>query len=112
MTKLKLFQDTVCEVMNLAGGKCLVRDSKGEELEVYEYELSPIPLSKELLEYLGFRFDAVDYRIKKWKCYRLTKVRRVYLSPSFFVEKELFTLPIVFNEDTKCNNQWNYIAPP
>lgn len=42
MEQLKLFQDTVCEVMNLAGGKCLVRDSKGEELEVYEYELSPI----------------------------------------------------------------------
>ena len=57
MEKLVLFNDNVCEIMNLAGGKCLVRDGKGEELEVYEYELSPIPLSKELLEYLGFRFD-------------------------------------------------------
>ena len=28
--------------MNLAGGKRLVRDSKGEEFEVYEHELSDI----------------------------------------------------------------------
>lgn len=69
MEQIKLFQDTVCEVKNLASGKCLVRDSKGEEFEVYKYELSPIPLSKELLEHLGFRFDEADYKIKWWKCY-------------------------------------------
>lgn len=57
MEQLKLFQDTVCEVMNLVGGKCLVRDCKEEVNEVYQYELQDIPLSKELLEYLGFRFD-------------------------------------------------------
>ena len=34
-----------------------------------QYELQDIPLSKELLEYLGFRFDKVDYTIKWWKCY-------------------------------------------
>ena len=56
MTELKLFNDTVCEVMNLAGGKCLVRDCKGDEFEVYPFELSDIPLSRELLEHLGFRF--------------------------------------------------------
>lgn len=94
MTKLKLFQDTVCEVMNLAGGKCLVRDSKGEELEVYEYELSPIPLSKELLEYLGFRFDKVDYTIKGWECYKLTKINRVYFTPAIFIESKELTPPI------------------
>lgn len=94
MTKLKLFQDTVCEVMNLAGGKCLVRDSKGEELEVYEYELSPIPLSKELLEQLGFRFDKVDYMIKGWECYKLTKINRVYFTPAIFIESKELTPPI------------------
>lgn len=101
MTKLKLFQDTVCEVMNLAGGKCLVRDSKGEELEVYEYELSPIPLSKELLEYLGFRFDKEDYTIKGWECYKLTKINRVYFTPAIFIESKELTPPIgyVVTED-------------
>ena len=66
MEQLKLFQDTVCEVMTLANGKCLVRDCMGEVNELYLYELSPIPLSKELLEHLGFRFDKVDYKIKWW----------------------------------------------
>ena len=91
MKQFNLFNDTVCEVMNLAGGKRLVRDSKGEEFEVYEYELSDIPLSQELLEHLGFRFDKVDYKINGWECYRLTKVEKVYLSPSFFVEEEMYT---------------------
>ena len=59
--------------------------------EVYQYELQDIPLSKELLEQLGFRFDKVDYKIKGWECYRLTKVEKVYLSPSFFVEEEMYT---------------------
>ena len=104
MKQFYLFNDTMCEVMNLANGKCLVRDCVGEVNEVYQYELQDIPLSKELLEYLGFRFKEADYKIKGWECYRLTKVEKVYLTPSFFVEKELFTLPIVFNEDTKCNN--------
>ena len=94
MEKLKLFNGTVCEVMTLANGKCLVRDCMGEVNEVYKYELQDIPLSKELLEHLGFRFDAVDYGIKMWRCYRLTKVEKVYLSPSFFVEEEMFTPPI------------------
>jgi NifB/MoaA-like Fe-S oxidoreductase len=58
--------DTVCEVMTLANGKCLVRDCMGEVNEVYQYELQDIPLSKELLEQLGFRFDKVDYKIKGW----------------------------------------------
>ena len=66
MEQLKLFQDTVCEVMTLANGKCLVRDFVGEVNEVYQYELQDIPLSKELLEQLGFRFDKVDYKIKGW----------------------------------------------
>lgn len=66
MEQLKLFQDTVCEVMTLANGKCLVRDCMREVNEVYQYELQDIPLSKELLEYLGFRFDKVDYTIKGW----------------------------------------------
>ena len=66
MEKLKLFQDTVCEVMTLANGKCLVRDCMGEVNEVYQYELQNIPLSKELLEHLGFRFDKVEYKIKGW----------------------------------------------
>ena len=57
MEKLVLFNDTVCEVMTLANGKCLVRDCMGEVNEVYQYELQDIPLSKELLEHLGFRFD-------------------------------------------------------
>lgn len=94
MEQLKVFNDTVCEVMNLANGKCLVRDNESKDFEVYPFELSDIPLSRELLEHLGFRFDAVDYEIKGCKCYRLTKVRRVYLSPSFFVEEEMFTPPI------------------
>jgi len=34
-----------------------------------QYELQDIPLSKELLEHLGFRFDEADYKIKWWKCY-------------------------------------------
>ena len=91
MEKLKLFQDTVCEVMTLANGKCLVRDCVGEVNEVYQYELQNIPLSKELLEHLGFRFDEESYKIKGWECYRLTKVKKVYLSPSFFVEEEMYT---------------------
>ena len=91
MTQLKVFNDTVCEIMNLANGKCLVRDCMGEVNEVYQYELQDIPLSKELLEYLGFRFKEADYKIKGWECYRLTKVEKVYLSPSFFVEEEMYT---------------------
>ena len=57
MEKLVLFNDNVCEVMTLANGKCLVRDCMREVNEVYQYELQDIPLSKELLEHLGFRFD-------------------------------------------------------
>ena len=91
MEKLVLFNDNVCEVMTLANGKCLVRDCMGEVNEVYQYELQDIPLSKELLEHLGFRFDKVDYKIKGWECYRLTKVEKVYISPSFFVEEEMYT---------------------
>ncbi len=94
MEQIKLFQDTVCEVMNLVGGKCLVRESKGEELEVYEFELSPIPLSKELLEILGFRFDKVDYTIKGWECYKLTKINRVYFTLGIFIESKELTPPI------------------
>ena len=52
--------------MTLANGKCLVRDCMGEVNEVYQYELQDIPLSKELLEYLGFRVDKVEYKIKGW----------------------------------------------
>ena len=66
MEQLKLFQDTVCEVMTLANGKSLVRDCMREVNEVYQYEFQDIPLSKELLEYLGFRFDKVEYKIKGW----------------------------------------------
>lgn len=94
MKQFNLFNDTMCEVMNLAGEKCLVKDSRDKESEVNLSELKDIPLSRELLEHLGFRFDAVDYGIKRWRCYRLTKVRRVYLSPSFFIEEEMFTPPI------------------
>ena len=54
MEKLVLFNDNVCEVMNLVGAKCIVRDCEGKEFEVYEHELSDIPLSRELLEHLGF----------------------------------------------------------
>ena len=88
MKQFNLFNDTVCEVMNLAGGKRLVRDSKGEEFEVYEYELSDIPLSRELLEHLGFRFDKVDYKINGWECYMVAKINRVYLTPTFFIEEK------------------------
>ena len=94
MEKLKLFNDTVCEVTNLANGKCLVRGSKGEEFEVYEYELQDIPLSKELLEHLGFRFDKMDYKIKGWECYTLTKINRVCLTPTLFLEERELTPPI------------------
>jgi hypothetical protein len=38
----------------------------GEVNEVYKYELQDIPLSKELLEYLGLRFKEADYKIKWW----------------------------------------------
>lgn len=109
MEKLVLFNDNVCEVMNLAGEKCLVRDCEGKDFEVYPFELSRIPLSRELLEHLGFRFDAVDYGIKRWRCYRLTKVRRVYLSPSFFVEEEMFTPPIGYTITADGEKQfWVY----
>ena len=91
MEQIKLFNNTVCKVQNLDNGKYLVSDYMGEEFEVYEYELSDIPLSRELLEHLGFRFDKVDYKINGWECYRLTKVEKVYLSPSFFVEEEMYT---------------------
>ena len=68
MEQLKVFNDTVCEVMSLANGKCLVRDCMGEVNEVYKYELQDIPLSKELLEYLGFHFTQHDTR--RWvNCY-------------------------------------------
>ena len=40
MEQLKLFQDTVCEVMTLANGKCLVRDCMREVNEVYQYEFA------------------------------------------------------------------------
>ena len=88
MEKLKLFQDTVCEVMNLANGKCLVRDCMGEVNEVYQYELQDIPLSKELLEHLGFRFKEADYKINGWECYMAAKINRVYLTPTFFIEEK------------------------
>ena len=88
MKQIKLFNDTVCEVTNLANGKCLVRDSKGKEFEVYEYELSPIPLSKELLEYLGFRFDEENYKINGCRCYKLTKIGRKYFTSTDFIEVE------------------------
>lgn len=88
MKQIKLFNDTVCEVTNLANGKCLVKGSKGEEFEVYEYELSPIPLSKELLEHLGFRFDEESYKIKGCKCYKLTKICKKYFTSTFFIEVE------------------------
>ena len=78
MTQLKVFNDTVCEVMNLANGKCLVRDCMGEVNEVYQYELQDIPLSKELLE----------YKIKGCKCYKLTKVSKMYFTLSDFIEVE------------------------
>ena len=94
MEQLKLFQDTVCEVMTLANGKCLVRDCMREVNEVYQYELQDIPLSKELLEYLGFRFDKVDYTIKGWECYKLTKINRVYFTPAIFIESKELTPPI------------------
>ena len=68
--------------------------------EVYPFELSDIPLSKELLEHLGFRFDKVDYKIK-WECYELTKTNRVYLTPTLFLEEKGLTPPIgyVVTED-------------
>ena len=88
MEQLKLFQDTVCEVMTLANGKCLVRDCMGEVNEVYQYELQDIPLSKELLEHLGFRFKEADYKIKGCKCYKLTKVSKMYFTLTDFIEVE------------------------
>ena len=88
MTQLKVFNDTVCEVMTLANGKCLVRDCVGEVNEVYQYELQDIPLSRELLEHLGFRFDKVDYKIKGCKCYKLTKVSKMYFTLTDFIEVE------------------------
>ena len=88
MEKLKLFQDTVCELMNLANGKCLVRDCMGEVNEVYQYELQDIPLSKELLEFLGFHFDEESYKIKGCKCYKLTKVSKMYFTLTDFIEIE------------------------
>ena len=88
MTQLKVFNDTVCEVMNLANGKCLVRDCMGEVNEVYQYELQDIPLSKELLEYLAFRFKEADYKIKGCKCYKLTKVSKMYFTLTDFIEVE------------------------
>ena len=93
--------DTVCEVMNLANGKCLVRDCMGEVNEMYQYELQEIPLSKELLEQLGFRFDKVDYKIKGWECYKLTKINRVYFTPTIFIESKELKPPIgyVVTED-------------
>ena len=94
MRTFVLFNDTVCEVMNLAGEKCLVRDSEGKFFEVYPFELSDIPLSKELLEYLGFRFDKVEYKIKRWECYKLTKINRVYLTPTCFLEEKELAPPI------------------
>ena len=101
MEKLVLFNDNVCEVMTLANGKCLVRDCMEEVNEVYQYELQDIPLSKELLEYLGFRFDKVDYTIKGWECYKLTKINRVYFTPAIFIESKELTPPIgyVVTED-------------
>lgn len=94
MEQLKLFQDTVCEVMTLANGKCLVRDCMEGVNEVYQYELQDIPLSKELLEQLGFRFDKVDYTIKGWECYKLVKINRVYFTPAIFIEAKELTPPI------------------
>lgn len=88
MKKIVLFQGAVCEVMNLAGGKCLVRDSKGDEFEVYSHDLQDIPLSKELLEYLGFRFDEERYKIKGCKCYKLAKISKKYLTSTDFIEVE------------------------
>ena len=88
MKQFNLFNDTVCEVMTLANGKCLVRDCMGEVNEVYQYELQDIPLSKELLEYLAFRFKEADYKIKGCKCYKLTKVSKMYFTLSDFIEVE------------------------
>lgn len=88
MEQLKLFQDTVCEVMNLVNGKCLVRDCMGEVNEVYQYELQDIPLSKELVEFLGFHFDEENYKIKGCKCYKLTKVSKMYFTLTDFIEVE------------------------
>ena len=88
MKQLKIFNDTVCEVMNLAGGKCLVRDNESKDFEVYPFELSDIPLSRELLEHLGFRFDEESYKIKGCKCYKLTKVGKKYFTLTDFIEVE------------------------
>ena len=88
MEQIKLFNNTVCKVQNLDNGKCLVRDYLDEEFEVYESELSPIPLSKELLEHLGFRFDEESYKIKGCKCYKLTKVSKMYFTLTDFIEVE------------------------
>lgn len=88
MKQIKLFNDAICEVMNLAGGKRLVRDSKGEEFEVYEHELSDIPLSRELLEHLSFRFDEENYKIKGCRCYKLMKIGKMYFTLTDFIEVE------------------------
>ena len=88
MKQFNLFNDTVCEVMTLANGKCLVRDCMGEVNEVYQYELQDIPLSKELLEFLGFHFDEESYKIKGCKCYKLTKVSKMYFTLTDFIEVE------------------------
>ena len=85
MKQLKVFNDTVCEVITLAGEKCLVRDCVGEVNEVYQYELQDIPLSRELLEHLSFRFKEADYKIK---CYKLTKVSKMYFTLTDFIEVE------------------------
>ena len=88
MEQIKLFNNTVCKVQNLDNGKYLVRDYMGEEFEVYESELSSIPLSKELLEHLGFRFDEENYKIKGCRCYKLTKIGKKYFTPTDFIEVE------------------------
>lgn len=43
---------------------------------------------------LGFRFDKVDYMIKGWECYKLTKINRVYFTPAIFIESKELTPPI------------------
>ena len=94
MEQIKLFNNTVCKVQNLDNGKYLVRDYMGEEFEVYLYDLRDIPLSKELLEHLGFRFDREDDKAKRWKCYKLTKINRVYFTPTIFIEEKNLTPPM------------------
>ena len=57
----------------------------GEVNEVYQYELQDIPLSRELLEHLSFRFKEAYYKIK---CYKLTKVSKMYFTLTDFIEVE------------------------